>query len=492
MKLKVLILLFLITFIIFMLAGCADNIEHIDIPLIADDTTSALPPEEIEVYLTPVYQGELRISLNDIISLATPDFDSAVWSSDNPYIVEIDESGRAIGRHKAGVTQITAKTPTVVYTWDIVNTVTMRDSAFDIVADMNIGVNIASFYDGIHESAWSGLKGVGYDGLRRGMNKINHWIPTIAETVNAYYLTDIMYEAGYDAARFTISWTPHIHNETFIIDEAWLDEVEKAVNHILNKGMYCVINAHYDYMNYSWTSNGWRGDWMIDEHKEYVDARFAALWRQVAERFKDYSDYLMFEAMNEPVMTWTVAEELGGYDVYMDISVNRINEMNDIFVNTVRNSGGFNNTRFLWVEPANFGHAEFLDKLTLTEHDYIIASTHYYPMADGWWTDEPPVYLSEAEVREQFELIRQFTEKTGIPVIMGEWALSGFGDGRMKAALQFLSIAKEYGVPCFWWEACEGSPPPPDYAWMNLYYRGEDRWKDPDLVFAMMDLIYND
>ncbi|HYE82419.1 MAG TPA: cellulase family glycosylhydrolase [Clostridia bacterium] len=65
-------------------------------------------------------------------------------------------------------------------------------------------------------------------------------------------MVDALKNAGYDAVRLTVSWTPHMNDSTFVIDKAWLDKVEEQVNWVLDNDMYCIINSHYDYLSTSY------------------------------------------------------------------------------------------------------------------------------------------------------------------------------------------------------------------------------------------------
>ena len=66
---------------------------------------------------------------------------------------------------------------------------------------------------------------------------------------------------------------------------------------------------------------------------------------QIAKRFKNYDDHLVFESMNE--------EFDGTYNNPNPEYYNNINAYNQIFVDTVRKAGGKNNNRYLLVPGWN-------------------------------------------------------------------------------------------------------------------------------------------
>jgi len=72
------------------------------------------------------------------------------------------------------------------------------------------------------------------------------------------------------------------------------------------------------------------------------------VWEQIATRFKDYDDHLLFETMNEPREVGSPMEWMGGTYENRDV----INRFNLAVVNTIRASGGNNDKRFILV-PTN-------------------------------------------------------------------------------------------------------------------------------------------
>ena len=76
-------------------------------------------------------------------------------------------------------------------------------------------------------------------------------------------------------------------------------------------------------------------------------AIYTKLWEQIAERFKNYDDRLLFESCNEILtadeLWWNPPEE--AYAV--------MNDFYQVFVDTVRASGGNNADRWLLVPGYN-------------------------------------------------------------------------------------------------------------------------------------------
>lgn len=98
------------------------------------------------------------------------------------------------------------------------------------------------------------------------------------------------------------------------------------INWSLDRGFWVVLNVHHD----SWKWSNLNSDTDLAPRL----TKFEALWTQIAARFKDKSEKLMFESLNEPP---------GSTKAHAD----RYNDLNQRFVNIVRGSGGYNAKRLL-------------------------------------------------------------------------------------------------------------------------------------------------
>ncbi|MDR0819012.1 MAG: glycoside hydrolase family 5 protein [Oscillospiraceae bacterium] len=304
---------------------------------------------------------------------------------------------------------------------------------------------------------------------------------------------------GYKAVRLPVSWTYWTNSTTHEIDKEWMDLVETCVKIILDNGLYCMINAHEDYMGRSWVGDHWADDWMLAQYKDYVNTRYVAIWKQVSERFRDYGDHLLFESFNEPSDR---KRDYLPYDQIVKNGIARVNEMQALFVKTVRESGGNNAKRFLslthFMSIADHIGLNMLDTIDLPKDKNIIIQTHYYFHSDdgsavrSWNINNA---YDRASIDKNFTLIKQFMGKTGVPVILGEFANTEWLStrDRIDQATYILEKAKELGVPVFWWEATM------DTDWdktgydgaFSLYNRNKMAWEHPDILNAMMAVVKN-
>ena len=104
-----------------------------------------------------------------------------------------------------------------------------------------------------------------------------------------------MKQAGFDTLRIPVAWTNTMDYESgdYTIREDYLDRVEQIINYALDAGMYVIVNEHWD--------GGWLG--MFGSANPDTRAAgmelYVSMWTQIAERYREYSDYLIFESANE-------------------------------------------------------------------------------------------------------------------------------------------------------------------------------------------------
>ncbi len=309
--------------------------------------------------------------------------------------------------------------------------------------------------------------------------------------------TDLFLDKGVNVFRLPVSWTAFVNDTTFEIDEEWLEAVQTEVDYILSQDAYCILNMHNDYLHMSfvgesdgsggWTNLHWERDWMEDQYDEYVNARFAAVWEQIAEYFKDYGDKLILEPFNEPTMEWH--DGVGNTTNWRNEQAERINEMNSLFVETVRDTGGNNATRLLCLPTANYCGYDFLSALELPEDDYLMVQLHsYHEMEDNYiFPSYDDYYDYEAAIDTMFEAVAAFkATNPNVPIIVGEVGVTHIRDDATQApkVAYFFGKARENGVPCLWWEDCFYRDDGLQY-W--LYDKKAGEWNRPEVLNAILE-----
>ena len=84
--------------------------------------------------------------------------------------------------------------------------------------------------------------------------------------------------------------------------------IKEVVDLIVNAELYCILNIQNDGIYGNWLS------WGIESKDKYIN-----LWTQIANEFKDYNDYLIFESMNE-VYLYNFETNIYDYDVLFNFN----------------------------------------------------------------------------------------------------------------------------------------------------------------------------
>ncbi|MDR1668829.1 MAG: cellulase family glycosylhydrolase, partial [Oscillospiraceae bacterium] len=272
-------------------------------------------------------------------------------------------------------------------------------------------------------------------------------------------------QKGYTAVRIPVSWTGHT-DENYIIDGEWMAHVRQAVDWALEEGLYVILNTHHEWetLYHFMGANA--------DAEDYGEAKrwLTVIWEQIAGEFKDYSERLIFEPMNEP-------RPDGGWlgDAYSPASeILRMcgitGKLNADALDTIRQSGGNNAKRvvMLAVPQAN---AAWLKHMTTPGDPYIMMGVFLYPSGDD------PKEQSDLELAAIKEAI-----DGGLPVMVKETAPIGeryTGEVRLDWVRHIHQALAGMGVPSFWWNTAGTED--------SLFVRLNGEWihKDwQDAVFA--------
>ena len=252
-------------------------------------------------------------------------------------------------------------------------------------------------------------------------------------------------DAGFNAIRIPTTWEKQM-DENNVINEEWLARVQEIVDYAYDLDMYVILNMHHE----EWCQP------YPDKEAEIAE-KLSASWTQIAERFKDYDEHLIFEGMNEPRWKNTAFEWNGGNDEGRQV----VNRLNKTFVDTVRATGGNNQYRFLMVCPYAANSSESaLSALEIPDDDRLIVSVHAYipysfalqiPGSDKWLATKPNC---TREIDELAEVLNRLFISKGQAVIIGECGAMNRNNEEYRAqwAEYYFGKFREIGVPCFWWD----------------------------------------
>ena len=297
--------------------------------------------------------------------------------------------------------------------------------------------------------------------------------------------------AGFDSIRVPVTWHNHMDDANgYKVDDAWMDRVEEIVHYVLDNGMTCILNVHHDT-----GTDGWLR--ATDSSFNNYNKKFEALWTQIAERFEGYSNKLLFEGFNE------MLDDNNNWSYPGKKATAVVNKWNQLFVDTVRATGGNNKNRCLIVNTyvANSENATLDDFVlpTDTAKNSMMVEVHYYN--PYFFCANISNDTKETEWRKNggetlvggtmYSLYKHFTSK-GIPVIVGEIGAANKDNTENRAdyAAYAMKEASKYGIRCFWWD--EGNNHDVDPQWgfytgFSLFHRATLTWDYEEVKDAFVN-----
>lgn len=226
-------------------------------------------------------------------------------------------------------------------------------------------------------------------------------------------------------------------NGDYTIADAYLDRVDELITYAINNGMYVIINDHWD--------GSWWGMFgsATEETRETAFTMYTSMWTQLAERYHDYDESLIFESGNEEL-----GNRLNDTDICKDSGslsedecYEMTNRINQTFVDTVRATGGNNADRFLLIAGYNTNIAKTCDdrfKMPKdTIPDKLLVSVHYYDPWNYCGTDSGTQWGTHGEYETQNADLKKMTKFTeqGYGVIIGEYGVLAKDDGTLKDSI---------------------------------------------------------
>ncbi len=252
---------------------------------------------------------------------------------------------------------------------------------------------------------------------------------------------------GFDTIRIPTTWGDHTEGDDYTIKQPWFDRVQEVVDWAIEEDMYVILNIHHE------------DSWLTKASTDYDGTmkKYRAIWTQIADRFKDYDEHLIFESMNE----------IGFDDLGVEKGCELMNKINGEFTDLIRNSGSNNKERYLllagyWTDIDNTikGGIKMPDG-----DDRTILSVHYYSPStfaiadltstwgyqESWGTDEDMQYLDG-----QMKKLKENYVDKGVPVIVGEFGAT-HKDKDLEAVVKYTSsvieTALKYHLCPVWWDA---------------------------------------
>lgn len=253
------------------------------------------------------------------------------------------------------------------------------------------------------------------------------------------YLDDVK-AAGFETIRLPVKWSAHAADASpYQVDERFFVRVDEIVTKALDHDLNVVLNIHHYDEFYA----------DPDGH----EARFLALWKQIAARFAGRSQRLVFELLNEPRDPLTAER------------------WNAIFPKALAVVRETNPDRWVMVGPGQWNSIDGLTKLKLPEDKRLIVTVHYYSPfhfthqgaswaegSDAWLGTEWGSEDDKAAVRRDIEQAAAWAKLHDRPLFFGEFGAYSKADmeSRVRWTTFVRSEAERLGMSWAYWEFGSG------------------------------------
>lgn len=250
--------------------------------------------------------------------------------------------------------------------------------------------------------------------------------PTTLESIQP--IIDLYYSAGLRHIRIPVTWREGFNGNTLAGNSGAVNylhprflQLKAVIEYALQKKMYVVLNTHHEH-------------WLKDNYDNSPahDSIFTKLWRDIANYYKDYSDHLIFEVLNEP--DGVFGDWNGGTTPNEPQALALTRYINYVGWKAIRETGGKNATRIIMVGLNGQGNQSQFDKVYPNKASlpgngsdaYLAVQAHTY---DPWsfcgengsitaWPGTASVVNGVTKASAQAKIL-------GVPVNYGE-----FGVGR--------------------------------------------------------------
>ncbi len=250
--------------------------------------------------------------------------------------------------------------------------------------------------------------------------------------------------AGFRTVRIPVTWQDHMDDQGQISPE-FMNRVQEVVDMAMAENLYVIINTqHEEWLNLE-----------VDREAEMV-LLLQTVWGQIAETFREYDEHLLFEGMNEPRLRDSEYEWTSGTKELRQL----VNRLNHTFVETVRQSGGNNKTRYLLICPyVNLTQRETLQDLEIPEGHILVSVHAYLPYLFCQKEDGTPDWSVEntedvQEIREAFSCIKEELTQKKVAAILTEFGCKDKNNLRERESWTafYKQQAKEAQIPYLWWD----------------------------------------
>ena len=214
--------------------------------------------------------------------------------------------------------------------------------------------------------------------------------------------------------------------DDYIVSSTYLDRIQQVIDWSLNQGLVTIIDFHGSNLKsefiYTFDSEETEYTHPTSAKRAADYQKFIAIWAQIADRFKNHSENLLFEVINEP---------------YFHMSRADMDALNTDVLTVIRGSGGSNGTRNVIITggTGTSHEAPLQIKPSIISGDtYLIATFHYYQpfdftssSADARDNESWGSVQDKALLTTRFDIVSSWATSNNIPIFLGEFSADNTG-----------------------------------------------------------------
>ena len=311
-----------------------------------------------------------------------------------------------------------------------------QSTSFEIVEEMGRGINLGNVLSAPTEGNWAfsvyeeyfdQVKDEGFSNVRIPVDFFGGTFLNADYTVNGSERTLSSLSNCDDNSCFSeLAGTQNQYDgspDDYYVNPLYLDRLQQIVDWSMSKGLVTIIDFHGAKLKenflYTFDQSDING---VNYYSDPTSAKriadlnkFKAIWRDIAERFKDYPETLLFEIFNEP---------------YFWLSANEISTISSDIINIVRSSGSNNESRKIIITGGDTNSWEVIFQIPndlINSDPNLIATFHYYqPMSftSSMQENNNNFNLSQNaknQITQRFSQINSWSTTNNIPVYLGEF-----------------------------------------------------------------------
>lgn len=257
------------------------------------------------------------------------------------------------------------------------------------------------------------------------------------------YFFDAYTQAGFTCVRIPVTWhTRTMETSPFLINAQWINRVEEVIDWALQHDLYVIVNAHHE-------------TWLKENYSNQLyQERFDSIWSQIATRFKDKPDKLMFEIINEP----------------LGLTVTEVDDLNSRILQIIRKT---NPNRIVLFSGNKWSNVDELRLAAIPQDSYIMGYYHSYEPwsfageGQGTWGTSSDIAAMVSRIAKG----KAWVDEHNIPLVISEFGTDTLCDynSRMLFYAYYVEEAYKQGLAFMVWD---------DGGTFNVYRRNQQTWHD--------------